>query len=233
MDLTGSDAAQGHDLAVQRAENGNVALIGEIDLDAAAEGTFVLALGFGTNPAEAALRAISSLQEGFEKLKGKYTEEWQSWQKTCCTLPQQISSTDALYSMSMSVLKIHEAKRFPGGMIASLSVPWGFAKGDNDLGGYHLVWPRDVLEAAGALIAGGALGDGLLVLEYLRSTQEADGNWNQNMWMDGTPYKAASDRMRPRFRSCCWIWLTGRCYGGERGGRILAHGLQGSAVPGL
>jgi glucoamylase len=170
------------------AENGNVALTGEIDLDAAKEGTFVLAVGFGTNPAEAGLRAISSLHEGFEALKSKYTREWQSWQKNCCPIPPQSFSTDALYSMSMSVLKIHEEKRFPGGMIASLSVPWGFAKGDNDLGGYHLVWPRDLVEAAGALIAGGALEDALQVLEYLRSTQEADGNWNQNSWMDGTPY---------------------------------------------
>jgi glucoamylase len=171
-----------------RAENGNVALTAEIDLAAAKEGSFVLALGFGTNPAEAGLRAISSLYEGFETLKSKYTQEWQFWQKTCCPVPPQSVSTDALYSMSMSVLKIHEAKRFPGGMIASLSVPWGFAKGDNDLGGYHLVWPRDLVEAAGALLAGGALEDALQVLEYLRSTQEAEGNWNQNMWMDGTPY---------------------------------------------
>jgi glucoamylase len=172
----------------ERAENGNVALTGEIDLAAAKDGSFVLAVGLGTNPAEAGLRALSSLYEGFETLKSKYTQEWQSWQNTCCTVPQEIPSTDALYNMSMSVLKIHEAKRFPGGMIASLSVPWGFAKGDNDLGGYHLVWPRDLVEAAGALIAGGALEDGLQVLEFLRSTQEADGNWNQNMWLDGTPY---------------------------------------------
>ena len=172
----------------ERAENGNVAVTGEVDLAAAKDGLFVLAIGFGTNPAEAGLRAISSLHEGFETLKSKYTQEWQSWQKTCCSVPRPGPSTDALYNMSMSVLKIHGEKRFPGGMIASLSVPWGFAKGDNDLGGYHLVWPRDLVEAAGALIAGGALEDALQVLEYLRSTQEAEGNWNQNMWMDGTPY---------------------------------------------
>jgi hypothetical protein len=37
----------------ERAENGNVALTAEIDLAAAKEGLFVLAIGFGTNPAEA------------------------------------------------------------------------------------------------------------------------------------------------------------------------------------
>jgi glucoamylase len=86
------------------------------------------------------------------------------------------------------VIRTHEAKRFPGGIIASLSVPWGFAKGDDDLGGYHLVWPRDLVEAAGALLAAGAKQDALRVLAYLRTTQEADGHWSQNMWLDGTPY---------------------------------------------
>jgi glucoamylase len=172
----------------ERAENGNVAMIGEIDLAGMMEGTFVLAVGFGMNAAEAGLRALSSLQEGFDTLKMKYVQEWQSWQQTCLPVPSENPSSDALYSTSMSILRMHEAKRFPGGIIASLSVPWGFAKGDNDLGGYHLVWPRDLVETAGAFIAGGALEDSRHVLEYLRSSQEADGHWSQNMWLDGTPY---------------------------------------------
>jgi glucoamylase len=28
------------------------------------------------------------------------------------------------------------------------------------------------------------------VLDYLQVTQEADGHWSQNMWLDGTPYWA-------------------------------------------
>ena len=88
----------------------------------------------------------------------------------------------------MSVLRTHESKDFLGGIIAGLSIPWGFNKGDEDLGGYHLVWPRDLVETAGALIAGGAVLDGLRVLRYLESTQEADGHWAQNMWLDGKPY---------------------------------------------
>ena len=51
--------------------------------------------------------------------------------------------------LSAAVLRTHEAKSFRGGMIASLSIPWGSAKGDDDLGGYHLVWPRDLVESAG------------------------------------------------------------------------------------
>ena len=51
------------------------------------------------------------------------------------------------------VLRTHEDKRVEGGVIASLSIPWGFSKGDNDLGGYHLIWPRDLVETAGAFLA--------------------------------------------------------------------------------
>ena len=45
--------------------------------------------------------------------------------------------------------------------VASLSIPWGFSKGDEDLGGYHLVWPRDLVETAGGFLAAGAAGDAL------------------------------------------------------------------------
>jgi hypothetical protein len=66
--------------------------------------------------------------------------------------------------------------------------PWGFAKGDEDLGGYHLVWPRDLVEAASGLLAAGGGEEAHRVLQYLQVTQEPDGHWAQNMWMDGTPY---------------------------------------------
>ncbi|MBV9339943.1 MAG: glucan 1,4-alpha-glucosidase, partial [Acidobacteria bacterium] len=73
-----------------------------------------------------------------------------------------------------------------------LSIPWGFNKGDEDLGGYHLVWPRDLVETAGGFLAAGAVGDALRVLRYLEATQEADGRWPQNMWLDGRPYWSGS-----------------------------------------
>src|ERR671932_291488 len=80
------------------------------------------------------------------------------------------------------------AKHFRGGLIASLSIPWGFAKGDNDLGGYHLVWARDLVETVGGLMAAGANHEARRVLRYLQVTQESDGHWSQNMWLGGTPY---------------------------------------------
>jgi glucoamylase len=169
-----------------RVEDGNVALTAEIDL-AACNGEFTLALGFGLTPVEASLRVRSSLADGFEAVSDAYLREWQEWQNSL-TPPSSSIQSPNLYRTSAAVLRTHESKRFPGGMIASLSIPWGFDKGDEDLGGYHLVWPRDLVEAAGGLLAIGAHEEVRRVLYYLQGTQEADGHWAQNMWLDGSPY---------------------------------------------
>src|SRR6202008_4520151 len=113
--------------------------------------------------------------------------QWSNWQTNLLPLDQPPRLHD-LYRSSTAVLRTHESKDFLGGIIASLSIPWGFNKGDEDLGGYHLVWPRDLVETAGALIAGGAVVDALRVMRYLEATQEPDGHWAQNLWLDGRPY---------------------------------------------
>ena len=168
-----------------RAENGNIALCGEVDL-LACGGEFTLAIGFGTSPSEAGHHAIAGVRANFDVSHRLYTEEWQQWQQTLLDLKAPAGRD--LYRTSTAVLSSHEAQDFPGGAIASLSIPWGFAKGDEDLGGYHLVWPRDLVETAGGLLAAGAREDARRVLRYLRATQEADGHWPQNMWLDGTSY---------------------------------------------
>ncbi|MCB0167021.1 MAG: glucan 1,4-alpha-glucosidase [Anaerolineae bacterium] len=171
----------------ERAEGGNVALTGEIDMTAC-NGEFVLAIGFGLTPAEAGHRALASLLDGFDSACTNYIDQWQDWLQSVPPPAMHDPSLQMIYRVSAAVLRSHEAKRFPGGLIASLSIPWGFAKGDDDLGGYHLVWPRDLVESAGGLLAIGANTDARRVLDYLRITQEADGHWPQNMWLDGTPY---------------------------------------------
>jgi glucoamylase len=170
-----------------RAENGNVALTAEIDLSKS-RGDFELALGFGNNPEEAARHAINSLRDGFEKAKHDYVAGWQEWKKTHVSPKQNGFSPADLSHASLAVLRTHESKTSPGGLIASLSIPWGFSKGDNDLGGYHLVWSRDMVETAGGLLAAGAHDDVRRVLSYLKATQQPDGHWPQNMWLDGSPY---------------------------------------------
>jgi glucoamylase len=171
----------------RRAENGNVALTAEIDI-VSCGGAFLLALGFGRNAAEAGNRARASLLDGFDAARDNYIREWTTWQQTLTLSGGTKTGRRDLCRVSTAVLRAHEANNFHGGTIASLAIPWGFAKGDEDLGGYHLVWPRDLAEAAGGLLAAGAMEDMHRVLCYLQTTQEDDGHWPQNMWLDGTPY---------------------------------------------
>jgi len=169
-----------------RAENGNIALTSEIDLTAH-NGEFVLALGFGSIWSEAGQQALSTLLENYEAIREHYVMHWRDWHKRLINLDEPQRDHD-LYRASMAVLRSHESKDFLGGTIASLSIPWGFNKGDEDLGGYHLVWPRDLVETAGGFLAAGAIEDAMRVLRYLEVTQEADGRWAQNLWLDGRPY---------------------------------------------
>lgn len=170
-----------------RAENGNVAMTAEIDLSRS-QGKFVLALGFGKEPDEAARNATSSLNEGFEKTKACYIAGWRESLEKHSALKSSKAGPKDLSRTSLAVLRTHESKTAPGALIASLSIPWGSSHGDKDLGGYHLVWSRDMVETAGALLAVGAHEDARRVLSYLQATQQPDGHWSQNMWLDGSPY---------------------------------------------
>jgi glucoamylase len=169
-----------------RAVDGNVALTGEMRLDDDGTGECILALGFGRSAAEAAFRARSSLQEPFDTLREEYAAAWRTWQAELRPL-DRVARGHNTYRISTAVLRAHDSPSFPGGLIASLSIPWGASKGDDDLGGYHLVWPRDLVEAGSALLACGAVRGARRVLDYLRAVQEPAGNWPQNCWLDGTP----------------------------------------------
>jgi glucoamylase len=170
-----------------RAENGNTAVAGEIDLQGS-NGAFVMALGFGPTAMEAGQHTLISLLEDFDETQSEYVRAWRDWHKRRERHSPSPTSLRPLSALSAAVLRMHESKRVEGGVIASLSIPWGFSKGDDDLGGYHLVWPRDLAEIGGGFIAAGAQQEARRVLRYLQVTQEADGHWSQNMWLDGTPY---------------------------------------------
>jgi len=170
-----------------RAENGNVALTGEIDLSKS-EGTFDLALGFGKTPDEAARNAIASLRDGFKKAKYDYISGWEDWMKNHTSLKKTAPTLGDLSLISLAVLRTHESKTAPGALIASLSFPWGASHGDADQGGYHLVWGRDMVETAGGLLAAGAHEEVHRALSFLEKTQLPDGHWPQNMWLDGSAY---------------------------------------------
>lgn len=163
------------------ADGGNIALTGEIDISAT--NNFLLAISFGRNADEAANHARASLLDGFKSSKKFYIKSWQVWLKELHDLKGKI------FKESASVLRLHESKSFPGGIIASLSTPWGEIKGDDDDGGYHVTWPRDLVESAGGFLALKTYDDAVRILNYLMSTQEADGSWLQNMWLEGTADK--------------------------------------------
>ena len=175
------------DTASPRAENGNVALTGEIGFSAG-KTRAVLALGFGATPEDAADNALASLKRGFPAAAKSYVEQWRKWQKSLVPLDRHPASGINAYRVSTAVLATHRSSAKPGATVASLSIPWGFNKGDDDLGGYHLVWPRDLVETAGGFMAAGDLDEALQILTYLRTIQEADGHWPQNVWLDGTAY---------------------------------------------
>ena len=182
-----------------KAEEGNIALVAEIDITENTE--FTLALGFGRNVNEASNNARSSLLDGYEYLQEKYVRGWQNWLKEL----NRFSAKN--YRTSATVMRIHDAKTFPGGVLASLSIPWGETKGDDDSGGYHVVWPRDLVESAGGFLALNATDDALRIVNYLMSTQKEDGNWPQNMWLEGVPHWKGSQIDQVAFP----ILLVERC----------------------
>jgi glucoamylase len=163
---------------------GNVALIGELPCHA------VLALGFGSSAEAAATLAISSLMQPFGNILQQQIADWEVWQAHCAERsPALLDLPDAIRRqavISSIVLRAHLDKTYPGAMVASLSVPWGDS--GNQRGGYHLFWPRDLVQCAGALLAFGADREARDTVRYLIATQTEEGDWNQNQWLGGTPY---------------------------------------------
>ncbi len=174
------------DWEFERAEQGNIAVIGEIDLSIGNE--FTLALSFGEGRHAAVSTLLQALTTPFEKQLARFTEQWH---RVCCSildLDRHSGDGGHLYRLSHNVLLAHEDKTFAGAFVASASIPWGEAKSDEDLGGYHLVWTRDMVNTATALLACGNTETACRALVYLAASQQADGGFPQNFWIDGTPY---------------------------------------------
>jgi glucoamylase len=168
----------------ENAGPGNVALIAELPR------RVVLALGFGSSAEAAGTLAIGSLLQPFDSLLQQHIAPWQAWHAERSerhAIPLDVPPPLAEeFLVSTIVLRSHLDKTYPGAMVASLSIPWGDS-GD-ERGGYHLVWPRDLVETAGALVALGAEQEARDTLRYLIATQIGDGHWYQNQWLGGRPY---------------------------------------------
>ena len=174
------------DWQFDRAENGNTAVTGQIALPRNNE--FTLALAFGDSLHMAVSILTQSLSVRFEEHRDRFIEQWH---RACCQIHdlEKVSCDGGhLYRVSNSLLLAHEDKTYAGAIIASASIPWGEAKGDEDLGGYHLVWTRDMVNSATGLLACDDAVTPRRALVYLACTQRADGGFPQNFWIDGTPY---------------------------------------------
>jgi glucoamylase len=167
-----------------RAADGNVVQVAEIKNPL----RFTLALGFGKEPSEALKNARASLAKGFAKARAEYEQGWHDYVQT---LRRVDAKHQRQYDMAAMVLKAHEDKTYRGAMIASLSVPWGGGSNANEpnVGGYHLVWSRDLYQVATAFYALGDKASADRALDYLfRYQQKPDGSFPQNSWLDGRPF---------------------------------------------
>ena len=164
----------------RRASGGNVALTGELDAT-----TGILALAFAETLDGAWTLARSSLADDYDTPRRMFMNQWDDWSRSL-VIPHSSPELGREAELSAAVLKIHEDRTYNGALVASLSVPWGQSR--DDLGGYHLVWTRDAVEAALALVAVGKGDDAARVLAYLIGTQGDDGSWAQNYFPSGRGY---------------------------------------------
>lgn len=183
-----TDLSEHYDLAWEfdRAPDGNVALTGEIPIDHRRE--FTLGLAFGESVAAAVTTLFQSLSTPFEIHRRRFVEQWGRTARHERPLLSASHDRGRLYRASRSILLAHEDKTYPGAFIASLSIPWGSTVGDEARGGYHLVWTRDLVHTATALLASDGNEAALRALVYLATRQRPDGGFPQNFWVDGTPY---------------------------------------------
>ncbi len=172
------------------AEKGNVALTGEIDWKSL-NGTFTVSIACGSDAPEAAQQARAGILEDCERTRDLFIKSWKQRQGDYAEVADLSGHKLDMYRVSTAVLETHQSKRFPGAFVASLSMPWGFDRSDKDIGGYHVLWPRDLVETAMGKLASGDARSARSSLFYLSCTQDANGGWSQNMWLDGTMHWGA------------------------------------------
>ena len=159
---------------------------GTVSLSAEAQGrSGVLALGFAKTPKGARTLAATALVDKFDDLREEFLRGWRSWgDKLKLPRPTPVLGDAGLFSAA--VLKIHEDRSYPGAVVASLSVPWGNTT--DTLGGYHLVWPRDAILSAFALLGAEQTTDVRRMLGHLMAVQTPEGRWPQNYFPSGESF---------------------------------------------
>jgi glucoamylase len=131
--------------AYNSARNGNIGQMGWLDTagNSASRITFVVAVGFGSTEANAITAANNTLSENIATQQTAYDQAWHIYTSGLST---QNGTADDQYYLSAMTLKTMQDKS-NGAMIAGIGTPWGPSEGDDDGGGYHLVWPRDMYKS--------------------------------------------------------------------------------------
>jgi len=173
------------DWEFDQARDGNIALIGEIDLSKGMQ--FTLGVGFGRTSQSACAHLLQAFATPFAEQRARYLRQWQ---RTRAKVDLRAHTNDggSMMRLSRCVLLAHEDKIFQGAFVASLSIPWGDTKDDSDRGGYHLVWTRDMVQTATALLACGHTESPLRALIWLACVQASDGGLPQNSSISGEAY---------------------------------------------
>ena len=165
--------------------DGNLAIMGEIEV--AKHREFTIAIAFGVGHHAALSNLMQTLSTPYDLHAKRFVEQWHR-ALSPATLAKASTDGGRLMRISHNVILTHEDKTYSGAFIASASIPWGASKGDDDLGGYHLVWTRDMVQSATALLACGRTETARRALVYLACTQRPDGGFAQNFWIDGEAY---------------------------------------------
>jgi len=173
------------DWEFEEAVDGNIALVGEIDLSRGSE--FTVGVAFGRTPHSASAHLLQTFATAFDELRETYVSQWRR-ARPQLDLSAYTGDGGRLMRASRCLLLTHEDKTFQGAFVASLSIPWGETKDDTDRGGYHLVWARDMVQTATALLACGHTESPLRALIWLACIQASDGSLPQNSYITGEPY---------------------------------------------
>jgi len=195
-DLFGGADDRTMDWQFDAAYGGNVAQMGWLAFGTnnGSSISFDLVLGLGTNEQMAMDNASATLASDLNLLQTNYTQQWNSY---CQSLNTQSGTADDQYYLAAMTLKSTQDKT-NGAMVAGLGVPWGPSNGDQDSGGYHLVWARDLFKFASALIAAGDTNSANMAVNFLFNTQmqttsgsnpySTPGRFPQNTFDSGQPY---------------------------------------------
>jgi glucoamylase len=156
-------------------------------------------VGFGASLDEAYGAVQASRGREFSQVKRSYDSGWKGYYAALeqaspwmANLSQDVRN-DTFWNTA--IVKVHEDKLNPGAIVASSGVPdlpRGTGAGDGkDVGGYHLVWPRDLYKSAKGLMRVGDLDTAYAALRFMARQELPDGRIAQNTWVDGRPYWVA------------------------------------------